>query len=67
MNELLKKRLANLLCVKSIVTIIVTVVFSYLAVIGRVTSEQFMTVFTVIVSFFFGTQAERKANEAVEK
>ena len=65
--ELLKKRLANLLCVKSIVTIIATVVFSYLAVIDRVSSEQFMTVFTVIISFFFGTQAERKANEAEGK
>ena len=65
--ELLQKRLANLLCVKSIVTIIATVVFSYLAVIDRVSSEQFMTVFTVIISFFFGTQAERKATEEPKK
>jgi hypothetical protein len=65
--ELLQKRLANLLCVKSIVTIIATAVFSYLAIIGQVTPEQFMTVFTVIISFFFGTQAERKANEAEGK
>lgn len=59
--ELVKKRLANLLAVKSIVTVILTVVFAYLAVAGQVTTEQFLTVFTVVIAFYFGTQAERKA------
>lgn len=62
--ELLKKRLANLLCVKSIVTIVLTVVFAYMTVMGQVSSDQFLTVFTVVIAFYFGTQAERKANEA---
>lgn len=57
----IKKRLANLLAVKSIVTVILTVVFAYLAVRGQVTTEQFLTVFTVVIAFYFGTQAERKA------
>lgn len=59
--ELVKKRFANLLAVKSIVTIVLTVVFAYLAVAGQVTTEQFLTVFTVVIAFYFGTQAERKA------
>ena len=59
--ELVKKRLANLLAVKSIVTVILTVVFAYLAVRGQVTTDQFLTVFTVVIAFYFGTQAERKA------
>ena len=59
--ELVKKRLANLLAVKSIVTVILTVVFAYLAVAGQVTTEQFLTVFTVVIAFYFGTQTERKA------
>ena len=59
--ELLKKRLANLLCVKSIVTVILTAVFAYLAVIRAITGEQFLTVFTVVIAFYFGTQAEKKA------
>ena len=59
--ELVKKRLANLLAVKSIVTVILTAVFAYLAVAGQVTTEQFLTVFTVVIAFYFGTQAERKA------
>lgn len=57
----LKKRLANLLAVKSIVTVILTAVFAYLSVAGQVTTEQFLTVFTVVIAFYFGTQAERKA------
>lgn len=59
--DVLKKRLANLLAVKSIVTVILTAVFAYLAVAGQVTTEQFLTVFTVVIAFYFGTQAERKA------
>ena len=59
--ELMKKRLANLLAVKSIVTVILTGVFAYLAVRGQVTTEQVLTVFTVVIAFYFGTQAERRA------
>lgn len=59
--ELLKKRLANLLCVKSIVTLILTCVFAYMTVTGNVSAEQFLTVFTVVIAFYFGTQAEKKA------
>ena len=39
----IKRRLANLLAVKSIVTVILTLVFAYLAVMGQVTTEQFLT------------------------
>jgi hypothetical protein len=59
MQELIR-RLNNLLTVKSIVTIILTIVFAYLSVTGNVTTEQFLTVFTVVIAFYFGTQAERK-------
>lgn len=57
--ELLKKRLANLLCIKSIVTVMLTAVFSYMTVMGRVSSDQFLTVFVVVVSFYFGTQTQK--------
>ena len=58
--ELIKRRLANLLAVKSLVTVILTVVFAYLAVTGHVSTEQFLTVFTVVISFYFGVQMERR-------
>ena len=52
-------RLSRLLCVKSIVTLVTTGVFAYLSVKGAITSREFMTVFTVIITFYFSTQAGR--------
>jgi asparagine N-glycosylation enzyme membrane subunit Stt3 len=56
------ERISKLLTVKSIVTIILTVVFAALAVMGEVSAEMFLTIYTVVVSFYFGTQAEKNAN-----
>jgi len=56
------KRAAGLLCVKSLVTLILTAAFAALAVEGRV-SQEFMTIYTVVVSFYFGTQHERLQGE----
>ena len=64
--ELLEKRLANLLAVKSIVTIVLTCVFAYLTCTGGVSAEQFLTVFTVVIAFYFGTQAEKRSQETAE-
>jgi hypothetical protein len=58
--ELLKKRLANLLTIKSLVTLALTAVFCGLSIRGQI-SQDFMTVFTVVIAFYFGTQAEKKA------
>ena len=55
----MKERLEQLLCVKSIVTILLTVVFSVLALRGLISTQQFITIFTVVISFYFGTQHER--------
>ena len=55
------KRLGNLLTIKSIVTLALTAVFAWLT--GRVSADQFLTVFTVVVAFYFGTQAERSAKK----
>lgn len=52
------KRLANLLSVKSIVTLILTLVFAYQAVTNTITQE-FMVVYTVVISFYFGTQSQK--------
>lgn len=61
--ELLKKRAANLLTVKSLVTVILTAVFAYLTCTGGVTADQFLTVFTVVIAFYFGTQAEKRVQQ----
>ncbi len=59
----MKDRLLKLLSVKSIVTILLTIVFCYLSFIGVIAAGQFMTIFTVIISFYFGTQAEKNNRE----
>ena len=46
-------RLSNLLCVKSIVTIVLTAVFSYMSIVGRVSGQDFLTVFSVVIAFYF--------------
>lgn len=54
--ENLKKRLANLLTVKSIVTIVLTAIFAVLALRGDISGTEFLTIFTVVIGFYFGTQ-----------
>ena len=62
--ELLYQRLANLLTVKSMVTLALTAVFAVLTCTGGVTADQFLTVFTVVIAFYFGTQAMRGGQSA---
>ena len=57
----MKDRIAKLLSVKSIVTLVLTAVYAFLSVTGRITSQDFMTVFTVVIAFYFGTQAEKRS------
>ena len=62
MKERLADRLTRLLCVKSLITLILTGVFAVMALRGEV-SQDFMTVYTVIIAFYFGTQLERTAQK----
>lgn len=55
-----KTRLTNLLTVKSVVTFLLTGAFVYLAINGRIESNVFMTVYTTVIGFYFGTQHEKK-------
>jgi hypothetical protein len=56
----LLKNLANLVKVKTIVTLIVVAIYAYLAVTGKITADNVMIITSMVVSFYFGTQAERK-------
>ena len=55
MKEILTKRLANLLSVKSLVTIALTITFCILTVQAAVTQE-FNSVYLMVIAFYFGTQ-----------
>lgn len=54
-----------MLSVKSIVTIVLTAVFAYMAIIGNI-SQDFMIIYTTIIAFYFGTQTQ-KISEAVSE
>ncbi len=56
----MRERLERLLCVKSLVTLLLTAFFCILAARGTVSGQEFITVFTVVISFYFGTQHERR-------
>lgn len=60
MKSTIWERLSRLLCVKSILTLVLTAVFAALAMKGVVSGEQFLTIFTVVISFYFGTQVQRE-------
>jgi len=64
LNEIILKRLGVLMSVKSIVTLVLTGVFAYMACTGQI-SQDFMTIYAVIIAFYFGTQSQ-KVQDAVE-
>lgn len=59
----MREKLAKLINVKSIMTIMLTVVFSYLSLSGKISGEQFLMIFTTIVAFYFGTQHEKNTTK----
>jgi hypothetical protein len=58
MNQNIIKRLAALLSVKSLVTLILTGVFAFMACTNQI-SQDFMTIYAVIIAFYFGTQSQK--------
>lgn len=59
----MKEKLAKLIDVKSIMTLVLTIVFCVLALTNVVSGQDFQTIFTVIVGFYFGTQARKKTEQ----
>ena len=52
--------LANLIKVKTLVTLTVMAVFSVLALKGTITADNVMIVVSTVIAFYFGTQADKK-------
>ena len=59
----MKNKLAKLIDVKSIMTLLLTLVFCILALCGVISGEQFLTIFTTVIAFYFGTQAGKKKED----
>ena len=54
-----RERIAKLIDVKTIVTFALTAAFVYLSIIGEVKPEIFMTIYSMVIAFYFGTQHEK--------
>ena len=63
MRQMLTKRLGNLFSVKSLVTLTLTAVFAVMALKGAI-SQDFMTVYAVVIAFYFGTQSQKTQGTA---
>lgn len=59
------KRLGNLLSVKSIVTLGLTIIFAVLSLRGDISGKDFLTIFLTVITFYFGTQSQ-KVQDAIE-
>lgn len=58
MPETILKRLGALMSVKSLVTLILTGVFAFMACTNQI-SQDFMTIYAVIIAFYFGSQSQK--------
>lgn len=56
-------KLAKLIDVKSLVTLTLTLIFAVLSLTGRLSAEQFQTVFSTVIAFYFGTQHQKNSSE----
>ncbi len=59
----MKERIARLIDVKSIMTLLLTSVFCVLALSGGISGTEFLTIFTTVVAFYFGTQVQKHAKQ----
>lgn len=56
----MKERIVRLIDVKSVVTLFLTLIFGIQTLRGSISAEQFQTIFTTIIAFYFGTQHAKK-------
>ena len=58
-----KQRIAKLIDLKSIITIIITGVLTYGFIVGKISNEQFMTIATMIFTFYFAKKDKNKEGD----
>lgn len=62
----MKEQITKLLSVKSLITLILTVLFFCLAIQGALKASDVLTIYTVVISFYFGTQHEKRVQAEEE-
>lgn len=54
----MKEKLAKLIDLKSIVTLLITITLVIGFIIGKINAEQFMTIATMIFTFYFASKTK---------
>lgn len=60
---MIKQKLAKLINIKSIISLVMTLAFCFLAIVGVIPVELFVPIYTTVIAFYFGTQVEKKNQE----
>jgi general stress protein CsbA len=54
------KQLFNLIQIKKIISLVLTAVFAVMSLKGNISSEQFLTIFSMVIAFYFGQSSVRQ-------
>lgn len=63
----MSKFLSNFFQIKKIIALLTTLVFCYLAINGNISSTEFLSVFTLIIGFYFGQSSARQATKEAKE
>lgn len=55
----MKQLLRCMMQVQNLVTLLLTLGFLHLSITGRLAADQFLTIFSVVIAFYFGSQAQK--------
>ena len=67
MGAFIRRLLSQLLDVKSLVTLMLTGVFGHMTATGQVDVQSFLTIFSVVIAFYFGTQTRSISSDKSEE
>ena len=59
----MKDKLTKLIDVKTIITILLTAIFGYLTISGKISSDQFLPILTMILTYYFTRKKDKGSNE----
>ncbi len=58
----MKQLLHCIMQVQNLVTLLLTLGFLHLSISGRLAADQFLTIFSVVIAFYFGSQTQKNQN-----
>ena len=64
---MIKKKIANLIGLRTLITLSITGALIYGFVVGKVNNEQFMTIATMIFTFYFAKKEQETTDEETQK